>query len=149
MDQIENPSEALWNERRDWFEDLFDIEKRGGSYMVGEHATGLLVDLQATYCAGAFIACVILGCTIIDSHIRETETGPDFRGGIESAFGFSSFRTELDWLRKRRNRLVHFKKTSELAISVDDHFSNRDSHEVDAKRTITLVASVFFENPWV
>ncbi len=149
MDQIDHPSEALWKERRDWFENLFDIEKRGGSYLVGEHATGLLVDLQATYCAGAFIACVILGCTIIDSHIRETEAGPDFQGGIEAAFGFSGFRAELDWLRKRRNRLVHFKGACGLAISVDDHFGNRDSHEVDAKRTVKLVASVFFENPWV
>lgn len=149
MDQIDHPSEALWKERRDWFEELFDIEMRGGSYIVGEHATGLLVDLQAAYCAGAFIACVILGCTIIDAHIRETEAGRDFQGGIEAAFGLSGFRAELDWLRKRRNRLVHFKGASGLAISVDDHFGDRDSHEVDAKRTVTLVASVFFENPWV
>jgi len=36
-----------------------------------------------------------------------------------------------------------------LRISVDDHFGERDSYEADAKRTIMLVASVFFENPWV
>lgn len=149
MDQIEHPPLSLWQHRRDWFEDLFDVEKRGGSYMMGEHATGLLVDLQATYCAGAFIACIILGCTIVDAHIRETEAGPDFQGGIEAAFGFSGFRAELDWLRKRRNRLVHVKEANGPAISVDGHFDDRDSHEADAKRTIMLVASVFFENPWV
>lgn len=149
MDQIEFPLEELWHQRRDWFENLFDIEKRaGGGYLVGEQATGLLVDLQAAYCAGAFIACVIIGCTILDSHIRETEAGPDFDGGIEAAFNLSDFRADLDWLRKCRNRLVHFKEGKGLAISVEDHFDNRNRHEQDAKRTITLVASVFFENPW-
>ncbi|MDR4483194.1 MAG: hypothetical protein R3B95_08205 [Nitrospirales bacterium] len=44
-----NISEVLWQQRRGWFEDLFDIEKRGG-YMVGEQATGLLVDLQTRHC---------------------------------------------------------------------------------------------------
>jgi len=150
MNQIDHPSEALWEQRSDWFEDLFDIEKRGGEYLVGEQATGLLVDLQAVYCAGAFIACVILGCTIIDSHIREIEAGPDFDGGMQAVFGLSNFRAELEWLRQRRNRLVHFKEGKGLAITVDDHFDNRASHEQDARRAVTLVASVFFfENPSV
>ncbi|MDR4483195.1 MAG: hypothetical protein R3B95_08210 [Nitrospirales bacterium] len=84
----------------------------------------------------------------MDSHIRETETEPDFEGGIEAAFDhLSGFRADLDWLRKRRNRLVHFKETRDLAISVEDHFDNEDNHEEDAKRAITLVASVFFESP--
>lgn len=150
MDQIGHPSEELWEQRRIWFEDLFDIEtKRGADYLIGEQATGLLVDLQAVYCAGAFIACVILGCTIIDSHLREIAAGPEFEGGIQASFGLSKFPTELEWLRQRRNRLVHFKEGRGLAITVDDHFDKRAGHEEDAKRAVALVASVFFENPGV
>lgn len=149
MDQIEHPPKELWQQRRDWFEGLFDVEKRGGGYVIGEQATGLLVDLQAAYCAGAFIACVILGCTVLDAHIRETEAGPDFDGGIEAAFDFSRLRAELDWLRKRRNYLVHFKESRGLAVCIEDHFDKRDSHERDAQRAITLVAAVLFEHPWV
>lgn len=149
MDQIEQPPLSLWKHRRDWFEALFDVETRCGSYLVGEQALGLLVDLQAAYCAGAFIACVILSCTIVDAHIRETEAGEGFNGGIGAAFDFSEFQEELEWLRKRRNHLVHFKATRALAISVDDHYAQRNSHEEDACRAITLVASVLFEHPWV
>lgn len=149
MDQIEHPPLTLWKQRRDWFETLFDVETRGGSYLVGEQALGLLVDLQAAYCAGAFIACVILSCTIVDAHIRETETVEDFDGGIRSAFDLSKFREELEWLRKRRNHLVHFKAARPLAVSVDAHYDQRNSHEEDAKTAITLIASVLFENPWV
>lgn len=149
MDQIEHPPSSLWKQRRDWFETLFDVETGGGGYLVGEHALGLLVDLQAAYCGGAFIACVILSCTIVDAHIRETETGEDFDGGIGAAFDLSEFREDLDWLRKRRNHLVHFKSARPLVVSVDAHYDQRNSHEEDAKRAITLVASVLFENPWV
>ncbi len=73
MDQLERPSQRVWENRRRWFEELFDIESKGGAYILGEHALGLLVDLQAVYCCGAFISAVILSCTIIDTHLRETE----------------------------------------------------------------------------
>lgn len=149
MNQIEHPSQLLWQQRRDWFESLFDVENRGGGYLIGEQALGLLVDLQAAYCAGAFITCVILSCTIVDAHLRETEAEPTFDGGIGAAFALSEFREELEWLRKRRNRVVHFKALRPLTVSVDDHYDQRNSHEEDARRAITLVASVFFEHPWV
>lgn len=149
MDQINHPSQNIWEQRQEWFEILFDDDKRPGSYMVGEQATGLLVDLQAIYCAGAFISCIIISCTIIDSHIRETETGPNFEGSIKEAFEFSDYCDELEWLRKTRNRLIHFKETKDLPVSVDDQWFRREEHEKDAKKSIELVANVLFENPWI
>jgi hypothetical protein len=48
MDQLDCPSRELWTQRREWFEQLFDVEKYpGAGFLVGEQATGLLVDLQA------------------------------------------------------------------------------------------------------
>ncbi|MFQ5443462.1 MAG: hypothetical protein ACE5EK_02480 [Nitrospinales bacterium] len=149
MDQIEHPSQTIWKKRQDWFEDLFDVDKRGGGYLIGEQATGLLIDLQAIFCAGAFISCVILACTIIDSHLRETEAGSDFDGGIKATFQLSAFNDDLDWLRKRRNQLIHFKEKRDLPICVDDHYFRRVEHEQDAKRAIVIVSNVLFENPWV
>lgn len=149
MDQIEFPSEGIWNARRDWFEREFDIDERGGGYIIGEQATALLVDLQAIFCAGAFISVLIISCTILDSHLREAELGERFDGGMQAAFEFSDNKDELGWLRKRRNELVHFKSSRGPVITVDDHYALRDAHEVDARRAIKLVASVLFENPWV
>lgn len=146
MDQLEHPDERLWNERREWFEELFDIEKKGGSYLVSEHALGLLVDLQATYCAGAFTATLILACAIIDAHLSEVEGAG---GGMKSAFSTSMFAEDLEWIRVRRNRLVHYKDTEPSAISVDDHWNKdiRDIHASDAMKSVELVGKVFFECP--
>lgn len=149
MDQLELPSAEIWEVRRQWFEEAFDVDRRGGGYIIGEHATGLLVDLQSVYCAGAFITCIILGCAIVDSHLRETELEEKFSGGMKSAFKTSRFEQDLEWLRLRRNRLIHFSGGNAPEISVDMHYANRDEHENEARRAIQIVASVLFENPWV
>lgn len=148
MDQLEYPSEEEWTRRRQWFEGLFDVDKRLGGYSCSEQALGLLVDLQAVYCTGAFISCILLACTIIDTHIRDVEA-PDFDGGMQGAFETSIYAKELEWSRVRRNRLVHFKAEKDPALTVDMQWSDRSDHERDARRAIELVANVMFENPWV
>lgn len=44
MDHLECPSEEIWSQRREWFEALFDVDSKGGGYIIGEHANGLLAD---------------------------------------------------------------------------------------------------------
>lgn len=149
MDQLECPSQKVWENRRRWFEDLFDIENKGGAYILGEHALGLLIDLQAVYCCGAFISAVILSCTIIDTHLRETELPKEFDGGIKSVFKEFDDDGELEWLRQRRNELVHLKSVELTAISVDDQWAHRKVHEAEAERAIQLVSRILFMNPWV
>lgn len=146
MDQIDYPAAKDWEQRRTWFENLFDVDKYDGGYIVSEHALGLLVDLQAVYCSGAFISCVVISCAIIDAHIKEVEGG---QGGMQSTFEISSYSEDLEWLRNRRNCLVHLKESDIPTISVDEHYTNRVSHEEEAKRSISLVAKVVFENPCI
>lgn len=149
MDQIEAPDRQEWEARRTWFEAQFDIEERGGAYAMGEQASALLIDLQAVFSAGAYISVIILGCAIIDAHLREVEADNRFEGGMQAAFSELTSVPDLDWLRRRRNSLVHFRAQAGAAITVDDHWLQRSAHEADARRTIELVSKVLFENPWV
>ena len=74
MDQLECPTSDVWEQRRQWFEQRLDEAQHPlASYIVSDHATALLVDLQACYCAGAWIAVVILSISIIDAQLRESE----------------------------------------------------------------------------
>lgn len=148
MDQLEHPDPRTWEKRSRWFDDVFDIERRGGGYIIGEQATGLLVDLQACFSAGAFISCIILSAAIVDAHLIEVEWGEGFSGGMKKSFTASRFVEELEWLRTRRNRLVHFRHSDELPISVDSQWSDRERHELEAVRAIKLVADVLYENPF-
>jgi len=149
LDQIDYPARSVWEPRQKFFDDIFDFEPRGGAYVIGEQASGLLIDLQAIYCVGAFISVIIIACTVVDAHLREAELDPKFKGGIAKAFETSEYSVDLDWLRRRRNELVHFTDRRPLPISVDEQWSNRQTHEAEANRAIQLVANVLFENPWV
>jgi hypothetical protein len=149
LDQIDCPEPLIWKQRQEWFDELFDVDRRGGGYVLGEHATGLLVDLQAVFCAGAFVSSVIIACAIVDAQMREAELESSFEGGMQAAFAQSTSSSDLEWLRLRRNELVHFKPTRPLAISVDNQWSKRDEHERDAQRAVEIVAVAMFENPWV
>ena len=149
MDQIEFPTREIWESRREWFEHKFETEARGGAFILGEHATALLVDLQAIYCAGAFVSVLIISCAVIDAHLRETELDENFGGGMKAAFAVSAFGIELEWLRQRRNSLVHWNTRNHPILSVDNHYSNRAIHEQEAQRAISIIAEVLFENPWV
>ncbi len=73
MDQIDYPARSVWEVRQRLFEDIVDIEPRGGSLVIREQASGLLIDLQAIYCAGAFISVIVMACTVLDAHLREAE----------------------------------------------------------------------------
>lgn len=106
MDHIEYPSRGTWDVRRKWFDDMFDIDRRGGGYELGEHATGLLVDLQAVFCVGAFVSVVVISCAVIDSHLNEVELDSKRSPGMRETFKASSHSLELEWLRTRRSSRV-------------------------------------------
>jgi hypothetical protein len=149
LEQIEYPSQDVWENRREWFEHTFSVERHGGAYIIGEHGAGLLVDLQSLFCAGAFVSAVVIACTIVDAHLNETELEDGFKGGLKGAFEASGHSLELEWLRKRRNAIVHYNRFRSLPVSIDEQWTKRKEHEYDARKAIELTASVLFENPWI
>ena len=147
MNQLECPSPETWAERRKWFEELFDVDRRGGGYIMGEHALGLLVDLQAVFCSGAWAATIIVSATVIDAHIREAELPPGFGGGLKAAFEAVS-KPEYEWIRLRRNEFVHFDSRRGPIITVEIQWDHGEALERDARRALELVADALFAQPW-
>lgn len=145
MDQIEYPTIDVWESRREWFENTLE----GGqypyaSYIVNDHATALLVDLQSCYCAGAWLAVIILSISIIDAQLRD-EVGDN---KMNTAILLKTYFTgkDIDWLRKLRNQYVHVNLDSP-ALSMDDHYTNRTVMQANAERAIGMVIHAFFQDP--
>ena len=91
MEQLDYPVLETWEERRRWFEALEAERGKGGAASaLSEQACALMVDLQATYCAGAFAAAIVLAATIVDNQGRFARADP----GLAE---------ELGWLRLTRN----------------------------------------------
>jgi hypothetical protein len=133
MEQLDYPDLATWEERRRWFEALESERARGGAASrLSEQACALMVDLQATFCAGAWASTIILAATIVDSqgrfHHPSAELQPD-----------------LAWLRLTRNALVH-EDPREPAITIEDQWTNRRAWERDARRAVETAMAAIYPN---
>ncbi|HEY2360876.1 MAG TPA: hypothetical protein VGK36_07170 [Candidatus Angelobacter sp.] len=143
MDHIEYPLEEVWKERRDWFERL--AEPQNGGYLLGEQSTALVGDIQSAFCAGAWIAVVIMTAAAIDGHLREVEF-PDAKGNAQKLIDQSGGDSRLHSLRKRRNALVHVNPAN-AAITVDQQYTDRNQLEQEARSAVRLMFEVIYAFP--
>jgi hypothetical protein len=80
----------------------------------------LAADLQCTFCAGAWIAVIILAGAAIDAHLRDAEgaTG-NAKNAIDQA---ADGDPELHQLRRRPNALIHLSPLTP-ALTIDQQWS--------------------------
>ena len=131
MEHLEFPDQTAWEARRQWFEDLEAERSRAGAAAPSEQACALMIDLQATFCAGAWAASVILAAAIVDSQAREAKSRRlGHKGDVPGLE-----RGELRWLRDLRNRLVHEDRDKPV-IAIEDQWTRRPTWERHARRAV-------------
>ena len=148
MDHLELPDQDTWERRRKWFEQQFDVDaKDWGGYVINEQAYGLLVDLQSVFCVGAWSSVIILSFAVIEAFQIE-ETG-QVGSKIPAKILLGGLSGEYQWLRKKRNRLLHF--SGRVELSIEDHWSERRRRldEKNARRAVRLTAGLLFSYPLV
>ncbi len=126
MDQLELPDALTWDERRLWFERRQQERASLGGSRFSEQATALVIELQACFCAGAWVAAVILAGAIVESQAEVT--------GRHDAIPAE----ELLWLRRLRNDLLHENRREPL-LTLEDQWINRPDWEKAARRAVSLV----------
>jgi hypothetical protein len=131
----------MWEERRDWFEQRAEPPDEGG-YLLSEQACALTADLQCAFCAGAWIAVIVLAAAAIDAHLHDAE---GFSGNAKRAIDLDGADPQLHNLRMRRNTLIHA-DPDRPAITVDQQWSERLRLEEDARLYVELVFRVFYAN---
>jgi len=127
------PSQRLWMERQGWFQRRLDDMRGETPTAIGEQAEALLVDLQLSFCAGAWVAVVILAQTALDADLADRELA-----GEETGIALNDIRFGRDyvWLRNRRNDLVH--EEGRTALTVRDQTQDRARLEAEARRAVEL-----------
>ena len=131
MDHLESPDPLVWDERRLWFERRQTAASVEGAGKLSEQATALLIDLQACFCAGAWVAVVILAATVVDTQVEASKQ----RRAAPAE--------DLRWLRALRNRLVHEDRANP-ALTIEAQWTERREWERAAKRAVELVSAVFY-----
>jgi hypothetical protein len=135
MEQLERPEEAVWDERRLWFEAREAACAKAGAPAPSEQACALMIDLQAAFCAGAFSAAIVLAAAIVDA---QAPAGAPREAGVPGVD-----RKTLRWLRGLRNRLVH-EDPGNPAIAIEDHWMKRDVWERRARRAVEAAFAALY-----
>ena len=144
----EHVSEELWQRRYEWLQKVEESQVHPrASYFLSAQGTFITYDLEIAFCAGAWVSVIVLAHAAIDATIRDTETG-DYRSNSKVAFGGD---LDLEWLRKKRNALVHVSESSSKQAIPESDLHNldiyHDSLEDDAKRAMEAVFRTIYANP--
>ena len=145
MNWLGQPSAELWKERELWFEELAESLADGGSYIVSEQACALIGEVQTAFCAGAWVAVLVLAMAVVDAQLRETEL-PGFQGNTKRLLNDVEANPELQQLRKRRNAIIHINPDNP-AITVDQQWTNRSELEQEARKAVQLMFEAFYISP--
>lgn len=144
MEHVQFPDRAKWDERSQWFDDLVE-QRMYGSYLVSEQATALCSEMYGMFCIGAWYSVIIISVSVIDAQLRECEL-MDFKGNTYELAKQLDFTKDFDWLRKKRNRLVHLDIDDPVA-NLNDYYDNTMDLESEARRAIEIVFDAFFLSP--
>ena len=101
--------------------------------------------MDLTFCAGAWAAVIIIAHAVIDATLRDTESG-DYQSSSHKLCGDDD---DLQWLRRRRNLLLHVREDQTTIDEAELHRieENYASLEPDARRAVQLVFRVMYANP--
>ena len=146
MDIFDYTLPHIWQKRRDFIDkeiELADI----GSYDTCDHAVVLFMDMSRAYCAGAWISVIIMSVSVIDSHLRETEAMNDEIGTAKLLNDYYKG-DDIDWLRKLRNRYVHYCIESPILES-NDFFDKQEELEEYATTAIKMAIKALFQRQFI
>ena len=93
MPLLAPPDPKLWRARAEWFQRAHDTNAPPRAVDASAREDALLAELEVAFCAGAWAAVAILAWAIVEAEERKH---PSERP-----------EPEVDWLRERRNALIH------------------------------------------
>ncbi len=136
------PVMATWVARHEQFRRLEFIA-------FGEHGTNnhpqiepLIYELEHTYCAGAWIAALVLAHAMVEVFLHSR--------GVGSRKVWGEFLKphrldrEVQWLCNRRNSLLHMQDPESPSIELDKLLFDRDSLYKEAKKAVSIAFRVVF-----
>jgi hypothetical protein len=101
MRTLAPPDPKLWQARADWFWRAHDINAGPHVLDLGARSGMLLAELETLFCAGAWASVVIVAWTLVEAEQRTMARALAARGEDTPR------EPDADWLRERRNALVH------------------------------------------
>jgi hypothetical protein len=138
------PPEQVWMGRWHQFRNLEAVAIGGGKYGQDAHEQRepLVRELEHTYCAGAWLATILLAQAVVE---------------ITLAFhGYDKFKKQEHFLKRygldesarqlrlRRNALVHREADDDVEVSLEQLLFDRETLRHEAKKAVALALNIAF-----
>ncbi|WP_068858436.1 hypothetical protein [Perlucidibaca aquatica] len=138
------PPEDVWNGRRTQFRNLEAVAVGEGKYGQDSHdqRETLVQELEHAYCAGAWLATVLLAQAVIE--ITLAFHGYDTSKKREDFLKKYDYDERANRLRLRRNALVHRNADDDVEVSIEQVLFDRETLRHDAKKAVALALNVAF-----
>jgi len=140
------PEDDLWQRRDAWLSEIHE-KALVGVHDVSDHASALMADLHIAYCAGAWIAVVVLSVSIIDAHLRENEA-MDNKIGTQKLLDEYYADGDINWLRLLRNKYVHLNLDRPF-LTMSDWYDKAEQMELEATKAVEAVIKALYQNPGI
>jgi hypothetical protein len=101
MRTLAPPDPKLWQSRAEWFWRAHDLNAGPRPLDLNPRASLLLAELEAVFCAGAWASVVIVAWALVEAEERAAARAAAARREEPRP------EPDADWLRERRNVLVH------------------------------------------
>ena len=88
---------------------------------------------------------LVLCAAIVDAYLHDVEGA---KGSAKAAIDQFGGEPSLHRLRNRRNSIVHA-NPAHPALTVDQHYSDREVMEEEAREAITSVFLTLYSSPWI
>ncbi len=114
-----------------------------GSYLVSESACTISMDLEISFVHGAWLSVIALAAAAVEAHLRHAE-GYGGRTLKDLIACDPELPDDVDWLRRRRNQVMHAEE-----LSVDWIAATEAHREREASRALRALFATFYMNPGV
>lgn len=134
---LDPPSPAVWAERNRWFWRCHDANAGPAALDLEPQAELLLAEIETVFSAGAWAAVVILAYTLVEDSLRRSAADPD------------RLPPEIDWLRERRNALVHADHADSSALALHAlSLQDEKDLEATAQGAVRVLFKTLFAAAW-
>lgn len=130
-----------WQSRLDQFSRFEALHLGDHDWSAHEQVEPLIRELEHVFCAGAWIATIVIAQTVLEMSVKGFN-----RGGLKNLdlLELHGLKAQALWLRDLRNTVVHRTATQQAVITLERQLHYRESLRREAKKAVAFALQVAF-----
>lgn len=137
------PDREKWEERRNIYDAIWSQCIHENGSFSNEHVSGLKWELERCFCSGSWIAVVIISAAIVEVHLSHIGKWKKENNLLKKL----DVEEDWNWLKKRRNYLVHGIEHKNSRLPASEYRNQRDKLQSESEKAIKVALMVALNNP--